>query len=310
MVSIIDNKFATKSARVKAIAFHSSEPLYATALHNGTVEIWNTKTETIVKTLAVSKLPLRAIKFVPQTAWLVVGGDDLKIHVLDVETGDQITEYTAHQDYIRSFSLHPTKPLLLSASDDKTVKLWDWNDGWKNVQTFTGHSHYIMQAAFHPKDPAVFATASLDSTVRLWSLASGACTAELRGHTRGVNCVEFCEGGARLLSGSDDATIRVWDVASGVCVQTVTGAHEGNVCSVKSLEGLGLVVSGGEDERVVVFDGESLAVKQTLDLGLKRVWYADVAESGKEVGFGCDEGAVIVGFSKAVKGKGSLTANL
>jgi WD40 repeat protein len=38
------------------------------------------------------------------------------------------------------------------------------------TQVFEGHSHYVMQVALNPKDPSTFATASLDRTVKVWSL--------------------------------------------------------------------------------------------------------------------------------------------
>lgn len=40
----------------------------------------------------------------------------------------------------------------------------------KKKQVFEGHSHYVMQVALNPKDPSTFATASLDRTVKVWSL--------------------------------------------------------------------------------------------------------------------------------------------
>ena len=43
--------------------------------------------------------------------------------------------------------VHPSQPFVLTASDDMTIKLWDWDKGWKNVQVFEGHSHYVMVCA-------------------------------------------------------------------------------------------------------------------------------------------------------------------
>ena len=32
----------------------------------------------------------------------------------------------AHSDYIRCIAVHGSQPLLLSSSDDMTIRLWDW----------------------------------------------------------------------------------------------------------------------------------------------------------------------------------------
>ena len=99
---------------------------------------------------------MRTAKFIASKNWFVAGSDDGFIRVYN---------YEAHTDYIRSVAIHPNLPCLISVSDDKFVKLWDWEKGWKCTQTFEAHSHYVMQVAFNPKDASIFSTASLDGTI-------------------------------------------------------------------------------------------------------------------------------------------------
>lgn len=63
-----------------------------------------------------------------------------------------------------------TQPFVLSASDDMTIKCWDWEKGWKCIQVYEGHSHYVMGLAINPKDTSLFASACLDRTVKVWSV--------------------------------------------------------------------------------------------------------------------------------------------
>ena len=51
--------------------------------------------------------------------------------------------------------------------DDKTIKLWDWDAQWMLKETFEEHTHYVMQIAINPKDNHVFASASLDGTIKV-----------------------------------------------------------------------------------------------------------------------------------------------
>ena len=76
-------------------------------------------------------------------------------------------ELKAHTDFIRSVAVHPSLPYILSASDDKLIKLWDWENGWECTKTFEGHEHYVMQVVFNPRDANVFASASLDCTIKV-----------------------------------------------------------------------------------------------------------------------------------------------
>jgi WD40 repeat protein len=70
-------------------------------------------------------------------------------------------------------------------------------------------------------DGARMATASLDTTVRLWSLATGEEERRLEGHEGRVFSVAFSRDGARLATASQDATARLWDAATGELLATI-----------------------------------------------------------------------------------------
>lgn len=52
-------------------------------------------------------------------------------------------------------------------SDDLLIKLWNWDRSWACQQVFEGHTHYVMQIVINPKDNNTFASASLDTTVKV-----------------------------------------------------------------------------------------------------------------------------------------------
>lgn len=64
---------------------------------------------------------------------------------------------------------------------------------------------------FNPKDISTFASASLDRTVKVWSIGQPAPNFTLEGHEKGVNSVDYFSGGDRpyLISGADDKTAKV-----------------------------------------------------------------------------------------------------
>lgn len=97
-----------------------------------------------------------------------------------------VIAFDAHQDYIRSIDVHPSQPFVISSSDDMTIKLWDWEKGWKCIMTFEGHTHYVMHVVFNPKDMNSFASASLDKTIKVWALNSSSANFTLEGHSKGI----------------------------------------------------------------------------------------------------------------------------
>ncbi|KAJ3094079.1 hypothetical protein HDU97_008527 [Phlyctochytrium planicorne] len=296
-------KFA--SARVKGLDFHPTNPWMLAALHDGHVFLWNHETKTILKDYPVSTKPVRAVKFIPSKPWFIVGSDDLMLRIYNYQDHTLITEFKAHDDYIRSIAVHPSKSIVLSAADDKTVKMWDWEQGWKLVRTFVGHEHYVMSVAIHPVDSEMFATGSLDKTVRIWRM-DGTVGEVLVGHEKGVNDVEFV-GGEKgyLLSGSDDLSIKVWDCRTKTLIRTLESAHAQNVSTILAHPTLPFMITGSEDGTVKVWDTNTFGLESTLQSGLDRVWTAAFNPKNQSLAFGCDQGAFSIQAAAPIAAGGS-----
>jgi WD40 repeat protein len=65
---------------------------------------------------------------------------------------------------------------------------------------------------FSPDDTLI-ATASDDTTARIWDTTTGQPRTALIGHTSGVNALAFSPDGTLIATASADGTMRLWDVA-------------------------------------------------------------------------------------------------
>ena len=75
-------------------------------------------------------------------------------------------------------------------------------------------SNWVRCVAFDPKKPNILASGSVDKTIKIWDIESGACQSTLAGHNAPVTQLEFIDADT-VVSSSDDGTTRAWDVATG-----------------------------------------------------------------------------------------------
>ena len=94
-----------------------------------------------------------------------------------------------HRKYVYSIAISPNGKTLASASDDKSIKLWNLSTG-ACTDTLHGHTDAVLCVTFGP-DGKTLASGSADNTIRLWQVNTGKNTAILRGHTEMVPCVVF-----------------------------------------------------------------------------------------------------------------------
>ncbi len=90
------------------------------------------------------------------------------------------------------------------------------------INVLTGHTDEVHKVAFSP-DGTLLATASQDTTARLWRTSDGGPLCTLTGHTDWVWGVAFSPDGTLLATGGGDQTVRLWRVADGSLITTLTG---------------------------------------------------------------------------------------
>ena len=80
--------------------------------------------------------------------------------------------FTGHSGYVLSCAFSKDGRLFVSASADKTLKIWDVQTGQCKC-TLSGHSREVMACSFSPDGGSVV-SGSKDETLKIWDAATGA----------------------------------------------------------------------------------------------------------------------------------------
>lgn len=218
-------------ARVARLTEESTIPLRTHIKHRKAIKEELQKFDLYGSQIAGER-PVSICRFAPNGQTIATGNWAGGIRLLTVPNLDEKINMKAHTDRVGGLSWFPGATLpestvsessvnLASGGGEGNVCLWALDQD-KPVATLSGHIGRVCRVEFHPSGRYA-ASASYDTTWRLWDVET---TAELQlqeGHSREVYTVSFNNDGSLLASGGLDSNGRIWDLRTGRTVMILEG---------------------------------------------------------------------------------------
>ncbi|KAN0061992.1 hypothetical protein ACQY0O_005987 [Thecaphora frezii] len=187
---------------VRTVFFHHEHPWILSASDDQTIRIWNWQSRTCIAILTGHNHYIMCAQFHPKEDLIVSASMDQTVRVWDISglrkkntsaqsmsieeqiaransgqadlfgNTDVMVKYVleGHDRGVNWASFHPTLPLIVSAGDDRQIKLWRMSDtkAWE-VDTCRGHFNNVSCALFHPRHELIISDAE-DKTIRVWDM--------------------------------------------------------------------------------------------------------------------------------------------
>jgi WD40 repeat protein len=169
--------------------------------------------------------------------------------------------FEGHDECVNAIAITPNGKCLVSASKDKTIKVWNLERGTEKI-TLKGHYDCVNAIAITPNGKYLV-SASSDKTLKVWDLKTKKKRVTLRGHDLGVSALAITPDGKYVVSASKDKTLKVWNLKKGEEKKTLKG-HNDPVNAVVIAPDGKHAVSASDDETLKVWDLKKGEEKMTL----------------------------------------------
>lgn len=241
---------------------------------------------------------VNSVIFTPDGATLISGGSDRLIKLWRTSDGTLLQTLNTnapfvHASAVENLSITADGSLLASCSY-QLIQLWNLPSG--NVRSLNGHTDWVVGVAFSPNG-TMLASASFDTTVRIWRPSDGTLLKTLTGSGQ-QRCVAFSPDGTLLAAGGGAGIVRVWRTSDWTLVQTLTG-HTDDIFVVAFSPDGQTIASGGYDDTVKLWNVVGGSLKYTFRGNGGNVYGLAFTPDGSKLAFTDGEGNTIKIYNTA-----------
>lgn len=271
---------------VTTVAWNSVGTLLVTATFDGQMRLWTAEGK------------LRHILSLHRAPVLVIRWNKPNTLIMSVDCTNTVVIWDSYSGDIRQTFQH---------MNNSTLK---YEEGLVNGigEVTGGHLNSTVSVGTDADwiDSLTYATTGDNASIIIYKISERGPLLRFRGHTQGINTLQFDPNTQLLASGSDDHTIRIWHGKSPTSVMTLTG-HQGPVICTRWLPSTGIIsaldptafggarlVSASLDGTLRVWDPNKGVCLAVLSLHEAPIFTFEVSANGRFLASGGLDGVLLV----------------
>ncbi|KAF8406971.1 hypothetical protein HHK36_006092 [Tetracentron sinense] len=246
--------FMQAQAKLTACDYHRALDLVVVGFSNGVFGLYQMPDFVCIHLLSISREKITTAVFNEHGNWLTFGCAKLgQLLVWEWRSESYILKQQGHYFDVNCLAYSPDSQFLATGADDNKIKMWTVSSGFCSV-TFSEHTNAVTALHFMVGNRCLL-SASLDGTVRAWSLSS---YRNFRTFTtpslRQFVSLTSDQSGEVLCAGTlDSFEIFVWSMKTGRLLDVLSG-HEGPVHGLMFSPTHPILASSSWDKTVRLWD--------------------------------------------------------
>ncbi len=226
----------------------------ASASRDRTIRIWELKTGETVRVLQGHEASVSRLAASRDGDSLISASNDGTVRVWSWRPPESVHTWDAGQGELYSVAIDPKEKWLVTGGGDGSLVVWSLPSREKLHDFKKPHTDGITRLAFSPNG-RLLASASDDSTIKLWDATTFKELRKLKGHSDGVYSLAFSRDSQYLASAGLDGKIGLWEVETDT--RSLVAGHEPDAYTVAFSPDGKLLASGGRDRQIILWQLKS-----------------------------------------------------
>ena len=194
---------------------------------------------------------------------------------LSINCGKLIRSFNQHTLFVKSIQVDEKNKKLMSASEDKTIKIWDLETG-ECFQTLEDHNASVTSILIIPNNK--FISGSEDKTIKIWDQKSYKCLNTLRNESEVFSLCLLLNN--KIACGCRDGSISIWNIADSIRVK-IFKAHNDWIPYLLSVDNLRLIsCSSQQDKKIKIWNLDTFECIKALEGHSHSVFYLELTLGG------------------------------